>query len=326
MKKFIFSTASLVLLTFSLSLRADSVLTTINVGNSEGTGIAANPATNKIYLAIDNPGQVVVINGKTQQVIKTIPIQPFAIAIAVNPFTNRVYASGCDSDACDIFVIDGKTDTVIATIPIASGSFIGIQGLAVNPVTDRVYASDADNQQLIVIDGKTNTIITQVSYPGQPSGVGVNPKTNRIYVGNGGFPGEIVVYAGDTNSEVARILVSSGSSVEGVATDFRLDRAYGTLVGTDTLAVVDGSTNQEITEVPTGSFPLGVDVNLTNNKIYVTNGNSASVTIIDGNTNQVLQTLPIPAVRPEKVAVNLATGLTYVSDFSSDKVIVLQPN
>jgi len=324
MKKFIFSTASLVLLTFSLSLRADSVLTTINVGNGEGTGIAANPVTNKIYLAIDNPGQVVVINGKTQQVTKTIPIQPFAIAIAVNPFNNRVYASGCGSAACDIFVIDGKTDSVIATIPIASGSFIGIQGLAVNPVTDRVYASDADNQQLIVIDGKTNAIVTQISYPGQPSGIGVNPKTNRIYVGNGGFPGRIVAYDGDTNSEVARIPVSS--SVEGVAANFRLDRAYGAVDGSNTLAVIDGSTNQEITEVPTGPFPLGVDVNLANNKIYVTNGNGPSVTIIDGNTNQVLQTLAIPAVRPEKVAVNLATGFTYVSDFSSNNVVVLQPN
>ena len=45
-----------------------------------------------------------------------------------------------------------------------------MQGLTVNPVTDRVYASDADNAQYIVIDGKTNTVITQVSVFTQPPG------------------------------------------------------------------------------------------------------------------------------------------------------------
>ena len=322
MKKATLSLASLVLTIFTLSLqlRADSVLTTINVGSSGGVGIAANPATNKIYLAISNPGQVVVIDGKTQQAIKTIPIQPFGHSVAVNPLTNRIYASGCSSGTCHIFVIDGKTDTIVTAIPIASGSFIGIQGLAVNPVTDLIYASDADNGQYIVIDGKTNTVVNQVSVFIQPAGIAVNPKTNRIYISDGGFSSSVLVYDGATNAQVARVHVSS--SGDGVATNFRLDRAYG--VTSNTLAVIDGSTNQEITEVPTGQFPLDVDVNLANNKVYVTNGNDSTVTIIDGNTNQVLQTLPIPAVSPENVAVNPVTGLTYVSDFNSDKVVVLQ--
>jgi len=39
----------------------------------------------------------------------------------------------------------------------------------------------------------------------------------------------------------------------------------------------------------------------------------------------VLQTLPVLLSFPSAVAVNLATGLTYVTDFGSDKVVVLQP-
>ena len=54
--------------------------------------------------------------------------------------------------------------------------------------------------------------------------------------------------------------------------------------------------------------------------------NGGSVTIIDGNTNQVLQTLPVPAAFPNTVAVDLANGLTYVTDCDADQVIVLQPN
>jgi hypothetical protein len=38
-----------------------------------------------------------------------------------------------------------------------------------------------------------------------------------------------------------------------------------------------------------------------------------------------VQTLPIAANFPTDLAVNLANGLTYVSDFGSSQVIVLQP-
>ena len=93
-----------------------------------------------------------------------------------------------------------------------------------NPVTNTIYASDADNQQYIVIDGKTNTVVTQVPVFTQPSEIAVNPKTNRIYVGGGGVPGMVIVYDGASNAELARI--TENSSVQGVATNFILARAY----------------------------------------------------------------------------------------------------
>jgi YVTN family beta-propeller protein len=113
-----------------------------------------------------------------------------------------------------------------------------------------------------------------------------------------------------------------------VATNFILDRAYAGVLdsqGPNVLAVVDGA-NQQIAEIPTGQFCNGIDVNLANSKIYVANSDDATMTIIDGNTDQVLQTLPVPAVFAANVGVNSATGLTYVTDQASDKVIVLQPN
>lgn len=324
MKKALLSLSSLVLFTFStFQARADSVLTTITVGNG-GTGIAANPRTNKIYVAVDQTGQVVVIDGKTQQITARIDIGRDTHSVAVNVLTNRIYAISCSfsAAACYIAVIDGRKDTLITNIPIASGSSIGLQGLAVNPVTNRIYASDADNGQYIVIDGQTNTVIAQVSVFTQPAGVAVNPKTDRLYVVGGGFPGEILVFDASTNAQIATIPEDFGT--ENVAVNFRLDRAYVT--DQDTVIVVDGAANQEMARVPAGPFANGVDVNLLNNKVYVTNSNGGSVTIIDGNTNQVLQTLPIPAAFPNTVAVDLANGLTYVTDFDSDQVIVLQPN
>ncbi len=316
------TTVCCTLFLFSLPSWADSVLTTVVVGN-EPAGIAANPRLNKIYVAIDAELKIAVINGATNQVSANIALAGHPLAIAVNVFTNRVYSTSCDfgTGQCSVVVIDSNTDTIVANIPLPTIQGIGLQGIGVNPVTNRIYVSDGDNSRVYVIDGASNTQISQFSVP-SPAGVAVNPKTNRIYVAGNGFPGGLFVFDGSNNSQVARI--TTDSSAEQVATNFRLNRAYAT-VDSNELAVVDGSTNQVITNVPTGAFPHGVDVNLANGKIYVSDASSGSVTIIDGNTNQVIQTLPIPATFPDSISVNLANGRTYVTDFDSNTVIVLQP-
>jgi len=319
MRKTVLGFVSVVILAFS-SLRADSVLTTINVGGPSA-GIAANPITNKIYVGVNQT--VVVIDGKTQQITATIDTGGGVGFVGVNILTDRIYASSCNSSACNIAVIDGRTDTVIADIPIFGENLIGVQGLAVNPVTNRIYASAADNQQLIAIDGKTNTVIAQVLVPSQPGGISVNPKTDRIYVAGSGFPGLIMVFDGATNTQVASIPEDFG--VNNTAVNFLRNIAYAT--DSDKVIVVNGASNQEVARVPAGPFATFIDVNQLNSKVYVVNAGNGSVSIIDGKTNQVVQTLPIPgAIFLDGIAVDLANGLTYVTDADADQVTVLKPN
>jgi YVTN family beta-propeller protein len=321
MKKAILSLASLVLLTLTIpsQLRADTVLTTINVGGSSA-GIAANPVTNKIYVGVNQT--VVVIDGKTQQITARIDTGGGVGFVSVNVLTDRIYASSCNSGTCNIAVINGRTNTIVANIPTVSNTFLGIQGMGLNPVTNRIYASAADDQQLITIDGNTNTVIAQVLVPSQPGGISVNPKTNRIYVAGTGFPGLIMVFDGATNTQIASIPEDFG--VNNTAVNFLLDRAYAT--DSDKVIVVDGATNQEAARVPAGPFATFIDVNLLNSKVYVVNAGNGSVSIIDGKTNQVVQTLPIPgSIFLDGIAVNLANGLTYVTDADTNQVTVLQP-
>jgi YVTN family beta-propeller protein len=320
MKKATVSLASLVLSIFALSLqlRADSVLTTINVGGFP-TGVAANPATNKVYVGAGQ--NLVVIDGKTQQVTTRIAGTGIGF-VGVNLLANRIYASSCSQSACSVVVVDGQTDKVIADVPVFGQNSIGVQGLAVDSVTDRIYVSAADNQQLIVIDGKTNTVIAQVLVPSQPGGISVNPKTNRIYVAGTGFPGLIMVLDGATNTLIANIPEDFG--VSNTAVNFLLNRAYVT--DSDTVIVVNGATNQEMTRVAAGPFSTFIDVNQLNSKVYVVNAGNGSVSIIDGKTNQVVQTLPIPGAGfLDGIAVNLANGFTYVTDTTTGEVTVLQP-
>src|SRR5258708_17874043 len=119
-------------LLFSSPMWADSVLTTIAAGN-EPSGVAANPRTDKIYVALDADLKVAVINGRTNQVSSTIPLAGHPLKIAVNIFTNRIYSTSCDFNTglCSVYVIDGRRDTVIANIPLNTPSSIGLQGIGV---------------------------------------------------------------------------------------------------------------------------------------------------------------------------------------------------
>ena len=79
-------------------------------------GIAVNPTTNKIYapnwnISLD-PGQwflgssIKVIDGSNNKIVQTLPVGKAVMDVAVNPVTNRIYAS--DSYNHRVVVIDGN--------------------------------------------------------------------------------------------------------------------------------------------------------------------------------------------------------------------------
>src|SRR5947208_1859927 len=79
-------------------------------------GIAVNPTTNRIYapnwnISLD-PGQwflgssIKVIDGSNNKIVQTLPVGKAVMDVAVNPVTNRIYAS--DSYNHRVVVIDGN--------------------------------------------------------------------------------------------------------------------------------------------------------------------------------------------------------------------------
>jgi YVTN family beta-propeller protein len=114
-----------------------------------------------------------VIDGATNETT-TVAAGTHAVAVAVNPVTNRVYVANNSTDS--VTVIDGATNAA-TTVAVGSQPY----AIAVNPVTNKVYVSNENGVSVTVIDGATNattTLATGVS----PVGVAVNPATNKIYV------------------------------------------------------------------------------------------------------------------------------------------------
>jgi YVTN family beta-propeller protein len=166
--------------------KTNTVTANITVGQYP-RAVSVNPSTNTVYVA---DLFVYAINGKTNTVTANITVGHDPEAISVNPSTNTVYVA--NSDDGTVSVINGKTNTVTAKITVGRNP----EAISVNPSTNTVYVANykdtskytgfayAKTGFVYAINGKTNTVIANITVGQNPGAVSVNPSTNTVYVAN----------------------------------------------------------------------------------------------------------------------------------------------
>jgi YVTN family beta-propeller protein len=162
----------------------------------------------------------------------------------------------------------------------------------------------------------TQSVTTTVVVGRNPSSVGVNPVTNKIYVTNANS-NDVTVVDGRTNTTAT---INVGSVPMAVALNTVTDKIYVANYGSNSVTVIDGRTNTTST-VDAGSGPRAVAVNSVTNKVYVANLNSNNVTIIDG-ANDSTSTIEV-GMGPRAIAVNLVTDKIYVANARSNALTVI---
>jgi DNA-binding beta-propeller fold protein YncE len=178
----------------------NSILTSVPVGGLP-IGITVDPSTNRIYVTDLVAEEILVIDGVTDTIAASVPIANPQDSIEINPVTRRLYVT----DGTGLLsVLDADTLAVIDTItlPIAAAGRI-----AVNSFTNRIYVSNAlgYSTAFVVIDGKTNEIVTTFLMDSVTNGIALNSATNRIYLVNNGLyenTGTLLIVDGNTNQIV----------------------------------------------------------------------------------------------------------------------------
>lgn len=258
-------------------------------------------------------------NAFADTVVATIPVKIDPFHIGVNTNNDMVYVLNqgfSKTTPQSISVIDGATDNVVQTIPISTS----ILGIGVNQITNRIYV--AAPPDIDVIDGANNSIIDSVQVGGA-SGVGVNPNTNMIYVGND-VNDTVSVINGSTNNIVASIPVGSSDAdnPQEISVNPETDMIYvtqGCCGGGNTVSVIDGKTDSVLSKITVGTAPFGVAVNPNTNMIYVANDGNSTVSVINGSNNSVVNTIPI-AGGAFGVGINPDTNMIYVTNDAKNTV------
>ena len=231
-----------------------TVTDTIGVGAGP-SAVAADPATDTVYVTNSAAGTVSVINGLTNTVTATIRVGGDPRGVAVDPATDTIYVTSYQDGT--VSVIDGSTSTVTATIELGGNPW----AVAVDPATDTVYVANSADNTVSVISGPASAPLAMTTAALPAATVGT-PYTATLGATGGTAPYRFSLAAGSLppgltlNPATGAI---SGSPVLPGTADFTAqvsDTASPATTATRPLSITTGGCTRTITGTHHGPLTI----------------------------------------------------------------------
>lgn len=226
------------------------------IPNTQGVhGIAIAASVGKGYVSAGRANSVVVFDLKTNDTLKRIPAGTNPDAIFYDPYSKKVYAfNGRSKDAT---VIDVVTDKVVATIPLGAKPETGV-----SDGKGKIFVNAETTNEIVVINANTYKVEARYKIEGgeEPSGLDIDTKTNRLFIGCGGNKTMVVMDA--TNGRnLAKFPIGD---CDGLVFDPALKLAYASN-GEGTISVVrevNANKFEFVENIPTerGARTIGIDL------------------------------------------------------------------
>lgn len=245
--------------------------------------VTVNPITNLVYATGCNfftgeGSKVVVIDGRSNQVVKTIVLNQSCSlgtqGIAANALTNRIYVS--DYDESQEVVIDGASNEIATRIDLVGALPTGV---AIDLATNKVWVTlDGPTGNVAIIDGASNTVANTITLGNRfVQEIAINPFSHRAYIA-ATTPSSVVVVNTQTETVVAS--VPFGSFANAVDVDVLSNLVFVTDGQGNQVGTIDGRTNTLISSAATSDiFPSGVAADPVTQRVFVTNFESSTVDI-----------------------------------------------
>jgi YVTN family beta-propeller protein len=284
-------------------------------------GAAYDPINDKVYVASNGRNSVVVINAGSLVVEQEIFDASINLPdqVLANPLNNLIYVS--NSAGGQITVINGANNGIAARF---DSGFPAPHSMALDMTRNRLYVANL----FYTADGPfyfkafstiSYTEIARRDALAGPNGLAIRSVDGSIYTGQ--------TYSDTGQWRVAVVsalnmdfivpfpgLLIGGQKPMGMAYSAGSDRVYVNGYNSNTVDVIDASTNTVIATLPVGANPAsGIAVNPNTGKVYVANRGSGSVSII-----QDAPTAPTATPTPVNTPTPTPTPLCFSDSFEPD--------
>ncbi|MGO3108917.1 MAG: YncE family protein [Sphingobacterium sp.] len=223
------------------------------------------------------------ISAMGQQAARSAPAGTGIYEAAINAKDGYIYVTGAGSRKAPggaIYKIDPADLSRVDSISLKENPPFGI---GINNKTGIAYTTNTRTNSVSAVDlntGKLLATITNGADKSHTREVLVDEQNNLVYITDVGDPSNIWVIDGKTNTYVGAI-GNLGKTVTGMAFLNGTDKLYVTVMGNNSIAVVDLK-NKKIEK----SFPSGGEspVNIISDgkdRLFVTNQKSGTVTVLD---------------------------------------------
>jgi DNA-binding beta-propeller fold protein YncE len=171
-------------------------------GGTHGVGISV--ATGQGFTDDGRNGLAVAFDLKTLKIVKSIPADTDADAIATDKATGHIFIIEGDPGA--ISVIDPNTDAVVAAIKAGEK-----MEYATTDDQGTLYVAGVEKKDLLKIDARTNAVVARWPTPDctSPHGLALDRKNRRLFMGCVNL--KMMVVDADTGNVVAELPIGKGS-------------------------------------------------------------------------------------------------------------------
>jgi YVTN family beta-propeller protein len=143
------------------------------------TGLALDPAGNRLYAALMGSNEIAAVDLKTNEVVARYPAggeRPTQLAFDAK--TNRLFITNQTSG--DMTVLDTRAGTIVKTLKTGAQAL----GIGFNPNTNRIYVANRQAGTVSVIDAATYELVADLPAGSLPNTVAIDRRTNVAYVTN----------------------------------------------------------------------------------------------------------------------------------------------
>jgi YVTN family beta-propeller protein len=291
-------------------------------------GIAVNPATNQIYVALFDTSRVARIDGATNAVTgshDTGGLHPNQIAF--NPTNARLYVTNRDSN--ELSFMDSTTLNVIAKYRVGSQPW----GVAVDPVSSEVYVDNFGSASVSLLNGTNGALIKTFTHPSmwRPSLAAYSVGMRRLYTLDWETGSFFVI---DANRQLYSPF-NFGYGMFGITAEVGTERVIFTIRTDGTTRASDGSVSdptkmmvQYHYVLPGNQYALTVNPNTHHVFVVAVYNGRQVLYVLNSLTFEWLQLIDLGTPDEKEggqgVAVNTATNRVYISNYADRTVYVLQ--
>ena len=232
-------------------------------GIAGGThGIAVSAATGQVFTDDGRNGVAVAFDPKTLKVIRQIPANEDADAIASDPRSGHVFI--IEGDPGKITVIDPRGDKVVATISVGEKLEYGVGA------DGALFVAGEEKGDLVKIDVGRNVVLAHWAAGDcqSPHGLAVDGRTHRAFIGCANAKMPVI----DTRSGKLVTTLAIGRGNDAVALDPVRHRVFSSNGRDGTITVYDeASPNQfhQLEDVKTAVSGRTMTVDPTTGRLFV---------------------------------------------------------
>ena len=168
-------------------VKSGRVLKKIDLLLRGGHYLQVHPATDKLYYPHRNDNRVVVVDTRSDRIVKIVPVEGGPVGVAFAPNGDVwIHEDGDGS----VTVIDSATDQVTKVIQTGGK---GAGRMAVSADGHYAASTHSDSEDVAVIDAVNKTVLARVRIGKGPGFPLFSPDNTRLYVFESGMADVVVV-------------------------------------------------------------------------------------------------------------------------------------